>query len=156
MKHQKLFEDINTLVNESPVSDRMSVVSDVNDYRELGKSGSSDRRPTSTESLKSEAIKVYNGVKQRIENLIKNKRYNLVISAYKRLAEELELQEHNYFANKNRVSKDFRHDDRIDNETKNVLKKFEALSTEQQNKFLKIVSSKTKMNPKVADDLATQ
>ena len=84
MKHQKLFEDINSVVNEGPV------------------------------------------------------------------------QEQNYFANKNRVSKDFRHDDRIDNETKSVLKKFEALSTEQQNKFLKIVSSKTKMDPKVADDLATQ
>lgn len=66
------------------------------------------------------------------------------------------INEINIHPNKNRVSKDFRHDDSIDDEIKSVLKKFEALSAAKQNKFLKIITSKEKMNPKIADELATQ
>jgi hypothetical protein len=66
------------------------------------------------------------------------------------------INEINIHPNKNRVSANFRHDDSIDDEIKKVLDKFQALPSAKQNKFLKIVTSKEKMNPKVADDLATQ
>ena len=66
------------------------------------------------------------------------------------------INEINIYPNKDRPSKDFRHDDSIDDEIKKVLDKFEALPAAKQNKFLKIVTSKVKMDPKVANDLAIQ
>ena len=158
MYTKQLLEDINNIINENPISDRMNVVSDVNDYRELGKSGSYDRTQKSPETLKSEAIKVYNIVKQKIEKLIKDKKYNLIISSFKRLAEELELQEENIPPNKSRVSKDFRIDDQKRKEKyKFFLASFNKLNSNEKAELISLLTSKDSENiKKIADELATQ
>ncbi len=72
---KKLHEDINRIVNIKSLKEFSQEESGI---------------PRNNDALKQQAEKVYSQVKQKFEELLKNGKYNLVISTLKKLTEENE------------------------------------------------------------------
>ena len=74
-EQKKLHEDINRIVNIKSLKEFSQEESGI---------------PRNNDALKQQAEKVYSQVKQKFEELLKNGKYNLVISTLKKLTEENE------------------------------------------------------------------
>ena len=155
---KRLTEDIDQL-NEMGVGgqDREGSGIDPNktsEYEELSKTSNAGSSRIDPKAMKNKIMNFL--VKaDRIKQLVSVNKIPAAFSIYKKLSlNEEYIQEINISPNKYRYSVNFRYDENVDKEVKDIIKKIENLNSDKQAKLFNIITSSIKMDPEDADKLA--
>lgn len=155
---KRLTEDIDQL-NEMGVGGQAPHGSGVDpkntqQYKELSSTSNAGSSRIDPKAMKSKIMNFLMKV-DRIKQLVNANKIPAAFSIYKKLSlNEEYIREMNISQNKYRYSVNFRYDENIDREVKDIIKKIEKLNSDKQAKLFNIITSSIKMNPKDADELA--